>query len=135
MERIVEYELPRIFNPAKGLVADCDVKVRPGETAKLGFEILGPAKNPVVAGEVIPVTLETSADKIVSEDGVTWTAVRVIPGRTGDENRLEVSQRQPLGEGKLAKPLVLKGGTTRVTYASERPGSRVTLVKKYEEAK
>ena len=134
-ELSVEYELPQIFNPAKGLVADCDVKVRPGETAKLGFEILGPAKNPVVAGEVIPVTLETSADKIVSEDGATWTAVRVIPGRTGDENRLEVSQRQPLGEGKLAKPLVLKGGTTRVTYASERPGSRVTFVKKYEEAK
>lgn len=127
----IEYELPRIFNPAKGLSADCEVKVRPGERAKLGFEILGPARNPTIAGQVIPVTLETKADKVVSEDGSSWKAVRVIPGTTGDENRLTLSQRRLLGEGKLAKPLVLGGGVTGVSYVSELPGSRVTFVKYY----
>lgn len=130
-ELAVEYELPRIYAPDKGLSADCDVRVRPGETAMLGFEILGPAKNPVVAGQTLAVTLETTADKIVSEDGERWKAVRVVPGKTGDENRLVLSRRLPLGEGVLTKPLLIKGGTTRVSYASEIPGSRVTFVKYY----
>ena len=130
-ELAVEYELPRIFNPAKGLVADCDVKVRQGETARLGFEILGPARNPVVAGQAIPVTLETVLDKVVCEDGRTWTAVRVIPGKAGPENRTQISRREPLGEGVLENPIKVTGGTTHVTYSSEIPGSRVTFVKYY----
>ena len=130
-ELSVEYEWPRIFNPGKGLVADVGVRVRPGETACLGFEILGPAKNPVVAGQVIPVTLATKADKVVCEDGVNWKAVRVIPGTTGAENRLTPSRRLPLGEGVLVKPLILAEGTTHVKYDSEVSGSRVTFVKYY----
>ena len=130
-ELSVEYEWPRIFNPEKGLVADADVRVRPGETARLGFEILGPAKNPAVAGRIIPVSLASKADKVVCEDGVSWKAVRVIPGTTGAENRLTSSQRIPLGEGTLPEPLEFKGGAMHVTFTSEVPGSRVTFVKYY----
>ena len=131
-ELAVEYELPRVFNPEKGLSADCEVKVRPGETAKIGFEILGPAKNPTVAGQTLAIALETEADKIVSEDGEHWKAVRVVPGKTGNDNRVALSRRKPLGEGVLPRPLVLGGGSTRITYASDVVGSRVTFVKYYK---
>lgn len=85
----------------------------------------------VVAGQTIPVTLETVLDKVVCEDGRTWTAVRVIPGKAGPENRTQISRREPLGEGVLENPIKVTGGTTHVTYSSEIPGSRVTFVKYY----
>ena len=45
-----EAELPNVLNPRHGLLGRYSVRVRPGERAKLCFEILGPAKYPVVDG-------------------------------------------------------------------------------------
>ena len=128
----VEYELPRIHNPEKGLDGSCDVRVRPGSRATLGFEILGPAKNPSVAGRRMQITLESVADKIVCEDGRAWQAVRIVPGANDGENRVKMSRRIPLGSGAFDEPLVVDAGTTRVKFESEVPGARVTFVKRYD---
>lgn len=129
----VEYEMPGMLDPAKGLDGDFAIKVRPGEKAAWGFEILGPAKNPVVAGRRLPVTLETELDRVASYDGKTWEAIRITPGKCGPDNRTVPADRAKLASGVLSEPLpVLSGGTARIgVTADSAHGARVTLFKKY----
>ena len=129
----VEYELPNMLNPSHGLTGKYTVRVRPGEKAKLCFEILGPAKYPVVAGHRLPVILKDRFDRVGCYDGETWQAVRIRPGATGYENRLESAYRESLGEGRFSRPFeLLEPGTTDVEVSDEiGAGARVTLFKKY----
>ena len=129
----VEYELPCILNPLRGLVGRSAVRVRPGEKALLCFEILGPARYPVVDGRRLPVVLKDKYDKVGCYDGVNWSAVRIRPGSTGYENRLEAAYRESLGEGTLSKPFdPLKPGTTELEFSDDYgAGARVTFFKKY----
>ena len=129
-----EFELPFAYDPAQGLTGDFPVRVRPGERAALGFEIVGPAKNPTVAGRRMAVTLRDAQDHLVCEDGTTWRAERIVPGESNEvtENRVKRAVRTPLAEGRFDRPLEdLEGGTTRIGYSSDVPGSRVTLWKRY----
>ena len=128
-----EFELPFPYAPEKGLGGDLSVRVRPGETATLGFEIIGPAKNPTLAGHRFAVELKDAQDHLYCDDGRHWKAVRIIPGVENPvtEDRDKAPERITLGEGDLPEPTVLTGGTTVVPFASEVPGARVTLFKKY----
>lgn len=129
----VEYEMPVMMNPARGLKGDVDVRVRPGERASVGFEILGPAVNPSVGGRKMPVTLRDSFDRVASYDGMTWQAIRILPGKCGPDNRTMPAKRMVLAEGAFAEPFpVLGGGTTRFAVTADRAdGVRVTFFKKY----
>lgn len=129
----VEYERPQLLDPAAGLSGPFAVRVRPGERARLGFEILGPARDPAVLGRVVPVALADAQDRILCEDGRTWRAVRVVPGACGPENRLKAARREVIAEGAFGEPLpVLSGGTTPVDVtAASASGARVTLFKRY----
>ena len=134
----VEYELPVIFNPGKGLVGPYAVRVRPGERATLGFEILGPVKNPVVAGRKLPVTLESELDRVSSYDGRTWQAIRITPGKCGPDNRTVPAKREVLAEGVFDEPLpVLSSGTTELALGADDSGAchaRFSAIKYYGEA-
>ena len=130
-----EYEFPAILDPAKGLTGPFAVRVRPGETARVGFEILGPAKNPVVQGRRMEIELKDAQERILCEDGRTWKAVRIVPGANNGENRTKQAVRQPIGEGTFEPLPLLKSGTAEFTVASEVPGARVTFFKSYEEEK
>ena len=129
----VEYELPNVLDPRHGLPGRYSVRVRPGEKAKLCFEILGPAKYPVVAGHRLPIMLKDRFDRVGCYDGETWQAVRVHPGATGYENRLEAAYRESLGEGRFSRPFEpLGSGTTNIEVSDEiGAGARVTLFKRY----
>ena len=130
----VEYERPNVLKPSTGLVGPFAVPVRPGERATLGFEILGPVKNPVVMGRMIPCELKSAQDRVLCEDGCHWQAVRVIPGVCGPENRLQSARREQLSSGQLETPLpTLSGGTTLVDVtADSADGARVTFFKRYQ---
>ena len=136
----VEYERPGVLAPAKGLDGRFDVRVMPGRTATLGFEILGPAKNPAVAGRTMRVELRDARDRVLSEDGRTWKAIRTIPGVSTYDPRLDVddriapTKREILAEGTFESPLEpLAGGTHAVTVSDDLgAGARVTLFKRYE---
>ena len=105
---------------AKGLEGPYAVRVRPGERAVLGFEILGPVKNPVVAGHKLPVTLESELDRVSSYDGRTWQAIRITPGKCGPDNRTAPAKREVLAEGAFDESLpVLSSGTTELTLETD----------------
>ena len=129
----VEYELPVMMNPGKGLPGEVDVRVRPGERAAVRFEILGPIANPVVDGRRMPVTLRDSFDRVASYDGATWQAIRITPGKCGPDNRTVPAKRTVIAEGSFEKPLpVLSSGTTRFAITAEKAeGARVTFFKEY----
>ena len=129
----VEYEMPAMLDPAKGLAGPFPVRVRPGERASVGFEILGPVTNPTVAGRRIPVTLANERERVASYDGKTWRAIRIVPGECGPDNRTKPSRRLVLAEGTFAEPLpVLTGGRTDLAVTADAAsGARVTFVKTY----
>ena len=130
----VEYERPGVLKPSDGLTGPFSVRVRPGETARLGFEILGPVKNPIVMGRRMNVTLADAQERILCEDGKSWKAVRVVPGAAGPENRTKSARRETIADGVFGKPLpVLASGTTRVEVTAESAeGARITFFKRYE---
>ena len=86
-----------------------------------------------MAGRRLPVVLKDKYDKVGCYDGVNWSAVRIRPGSTGYENRLEAAYRESLGEGTLSKPFdALKPGTTDMEFSDDYgAGARVTFFKKY----
>jgi len=129
----VEYEMPVMMNPKKGLAGDVDVCVRPGERAEARFEILGPAVNPSVGGRKMAVTLRDAFDRVASYDGKTWQAIRIVPGKCGPDNRTAPAKREILAEGTFETPLpVLEGGTTRFPVTADAAeGARVTFFKEY----
>ena len=129
----VEYEAPAVFIPGNGLVGKQSVHVRPGESARLCFEILGPARYPVVFGRRIPIVLKSKFDRVCCYDGATWQAVRIRPGLSHGGRRIESAYREYLGEGSFAKPMdVLGPGTTEIDFSDEfGAGARVTFIKKY----
>ena len=129
----VEYEMPTVMNPAKGLSGAVDVRVRPGERANARFEILGPVANPSVAGRRMPVTLRDSLDRVASYDGRTWQAIRITPGKCGPDNRTAPAKRTVIAEGTFDEPLpVMDGGTTRFDISADKAdGARVTFFKEY----
>ena len=129
----VEYEMPVMMNPSKGLKGDVDVRVRPGERAGVRFEILGPAVNPSVAGRTMKVELRDALDRVASYDGRTWQAIRITPGKCGPDNRTAPAKRTIIAEGTFAEPLpVLSGGTTHFAVTAEKAdGARVTFFKEY----
>lgn len=128
----VEYELPRVFAPDCGLTGPYPVKVRPGRSASLAFEILGPVREPVVAGRRFPVVLKDASERLTCEDGVRWRAVRVVPGATNGENRLKNARRVVLAEGTVEPLPPLKPGLNRIEVTAVSAGpARVTLWKRY----
>ena len=131
----VEYERPRALKPEAGLSGPFSVRVRPGERARLGFEILGPAKNPVVMGSVVPVSLKDAQERVRCDDGRAWRAVRVVPGACGPENRTRAARREVIAEGVFDSPLpALPGGTTLVDVSADSAdGARISLFKRYDD--
>lgn len=130
----VEYERPVVLKPSAGLAGPFAVRVRPGETVRLGFEILGPVKNPVVMGRKMSVTLADAQERILCEDGRIWKAVRVVPGATGPENRTKSARRETLAEGAFVDRLPdLEGGVTQVEVSAESAeGARIVFFKRYD---
>jgi len=128
-----EFELPSVYAPEKGLGGDFAVRVRPGEQATLGFEIIGPARNPTLAGHRFAVELKDAQDHLYCDDGRHWKAVRIVPGVENPvtENRDKAPVRTTLAEGDLSAPIVLKDGRTVLPFTSETSGARVTLFKLY----
>ena len=129
----VEYEMPVMMNPAKGLKGDVDVYVRPGERADVGFEILGPAVNPSVGGRRMNVTLRDRYDRVASYDGRTWHALRITPGKCGPDNRTVAAKREVFAKGVFDRPFdTLSGGRTKISVTSDSAdGARVTFFKNY----
>lgn len=129
----LEYEMPYVVRPMHGLAGRIPVRVRPGEKALLCFEILGPARYPVVAGRRIPVVLRTELDRVGCYDGVSWQAVRIHPGAMDGGVRVEAAYRESLGEGEFSRPFEQLGpGTTEIEFSDDYgAGARVTLFKKY----
>ncbi|MBO5752009.1 MAG: hypothetical protein J6R80_06365, partial [Kiritimatiellae bacterium] len=129
----VEYEMPVLIKPNKGLLGEIDVRVRPGEKADIRFEILGPAVNPSVNGRRMEVVLKDEYDRVASYDGVTWQAIHIKPGKCGPDNRTVPAKRTVMAEGKFKEPFAtLSSGTTRFTVtADETTGARVTFFKEY----
>lgn len=129
----LEYEMPCVVRPMHGLAGKLPVHVRPGEKAVLGFEILGPARYPVVAGRRIPIVLKSKFDRVGCYDGVNWQAVRIHPGVLSNVGRAEAAYRESLGEGVFSRPFETLGpGTAEIEYSDEYGvGARVTLFKKY----
>jgi len=126
-------DAPRGHARRGGLDGRGAVRVRPGERATLGFEIYGPAVDPVVWGRKMSVTLRDAFDKIVCTDGKAWEAVRITPGELGYEARISAPKRTRLAGGTFAEPLpVLDEGTTLVPVSADgADGMRVTLCKYY----
>lgn len=130
-----EYELPRPYDPANGFGGRFSVRVRPGETAALGFEILGPIKNPAINGRAMKVVLADETERIVCRDGRTWRAIRWIPGKTNDDTQLRdrCTERVEFASGAFESPLRLVSGENTVDLAAESSGSaRINFVKTYD---
>ena len=129
----VEYEMPVLVNPSKGLSGDVCVRVRPGETADVRFEILGPAVNPSVGGRKMLVTLKDRFDRVASYDGRTWQALRIIPGKCGPDNRTVPAKRVVIAKGVFSDPMpTLSGGSTTFDVKCDSTdGARVTFFKEY----
>lgn len=129
----VEYELPHVLLPRNGLPGKYKVRVRPDEKAKLCFEMLGPARYPVVAGRRIPIVLKSPLDRVACHDGENWQAFRIHPGAVVDGCRVEAAYRESLGEGRFSRPFETLGpGTTEIEVFDDfGAGARVTLFKKY----
>ena len=84
-------------------------------------------------GRRIGVELADAQERLRCDDGRTWTAERVVPGKAGPENRVTSARREKIAEGAFAEPLpVLGGGTTKVDVsAASADGARVTFFKTY----
>ena len=132
-----EAETLALYQPSAGFDAPVEARVHPNGRARLDLRIDGPIRNPslMIGGETwtIPVALEAS-DRVFVKDG-KWSATRVVAGANDGERRTKSSQRLPLGEGTLAKPLpVLSSGTTKIAIGADDPETcraRISVVKRY----
>ncbi|MCQ2391887.1 MAG: alpha/beta hydrolase, partial [Kiritimatiellae bacterium] len=97
--KTMRYEgvMPFEYAPAKGLLPPAVLPVRPGETARLEIEVMGPAKNPTFsfpapAGSAkntftFPVVLAAD-EKLVCIDGVNWKVEKIANGVEVAKGRL-----------------------------------------------
>ena len=131
MRRTMRYEAvePFEYAPAKGLTAPAAIAARPGEKAKLSFEIVGPCANPTFGFRkwfgfrkyaiVVPAT--AGADEtIVCANGIDWKVVKSADGTVVKEGRLE----KPLPVAKGVAPFAFsatlpEGGTCIVDILKE----------------
>jgi hypothetical protein len=118
-----EYELPRWVTAPVNTNNTWDVPVRPGEQARLEFELSGGMDTPVltVNGHTLrfPVTLK-SGHKLICPGQRRWVIF--------DAKRTQVAE----GDLAAASP-ILKGGLNWVSFACGAPDrAMVKFVKVYE---
>lgn len=127
--KVLSYEAiePVAYVPSKGLSRPFQVATRPGEKARLEFEILGPVAGPALTircndGTDVPVKFETdlaAGEKLVCKDGETWKVARGF---------------KTVRTGRLARPLPEFEGSCSIMAASSDPSAanaRVNVVKRY----
>ena len=127
--KTLDYEAldPVVYCPAKGLSRPFGVAARPGETARLEIEILGPVKAPAlefrVRGEEAKVcsfmTDLEAGEKLICRNGREWKVVKDF---------------KTVRAGTLEKPLPEVSGFVGVRMRSTDSSSahaRISLVKRY----
>ena len=98
--KTMRYEgvMPFEYAPAKGLLPPAVLPVRPGETARLEIEVMGPAKNPSftlpsakdAAKKTFTFPAAIAADeKLVCTDGLNWEVVKIANGKKVAKGALE----------------------------------------------
>ena len=130
----IEYAEPLVYAPSRGFGGEMTVAPRPGETAQLTCEILGPVARPTVLGRMFPVCLREN-ERLRCTNGVDWVCERVVAGEIAGDNRVKASSRVQLASGCLADPLPRLCKPLRVTVESSDPSNasaRVTFIKRYE---
>lgn len=129
VRRTLAYEAvdPVVYAPSKGLDRPFAVAVRPGEKARLEFEIRGPVVDPVLSvqsqdGKTEAVELKTAlseGERLVCRDGKTWKVVKDF---------------RAVRTGTLSKPLPELYGACRMKVNSSSPETAhagISVVKRY----
>ena len=125
-EGVLAYEaaMPQLWAPSKGFDTLDPIVVRPGHTAKMEFELVGPVANPTV---VVGTTrcrfdaIVTATEKLVVKDGRNW----FVRGPCG-----KVRLR-----GRLGNPLPRLSGNVPLSIESSKPladSSQVRVLKRYD---
>ncbi|MBQ3288068.1 MAG: hypothetical protein IJH50_01490 [Kiritimatiellae bacterium] len=128
--KTLDYEAldPIVYCPAKGLARPFGIAARPGETARLEVEILGPVKTPALEFRVRGAETKVCSfitdleanEKLICRNGKEWKVVK-------DFKTVRV--------GTLEKPIPEVSGFVGVRVRSANPSSahaRVNLVKRYD---
>ena len=126
---ILSYEAvePVVYAPSKGLDRPFPVMIRPGEVARLEFEIIGPVKEPILTvhtqgGKTESVRFETSiadGERLICKDGSTWKVVKGF---------------RTVRTGRISRPLPNVAGYCQIEVISADPMSahaRINVIKRY----
>ena len=128
---ILSYEAvePVVYAPSKGLDRPFPVTMRPGEAARLEFEIIGPVKEPMLTvqaqtGKTESARFETTiaeGERLFCKDGATWKVVKGF---------------RTVRTGRVLRPLPNVAGCCRIEVSSADPMSanaRINLIKRYSQ--
>ena len=119
--RMLAYEAawPELWAPSRGMADLPPVRVRPGEKASLGVEIVGPVDRPVLTlgGErrEFPVAL-AAGEALRMDDGRNWCVVVMKTHTVRESGRFEAAL--PLFEGEV--PVALSSADAATTAAQIR---------------
>jgi hypothetical protein len=119
--RMLAYEAawPELWAPSRGMADLPPVRVRPGEKASLGVEIVGPVDRPVLTlgGErrEFPVAL-AAGEALRMDDGRNWRVVVMKTHTVRESGRFEAAL--PLFEGEV--PVALSSADAATTAAQIR---------------
>ena len=130
---ILSYEAvaPVVYAPSKGQDRPFSVATRPGESARLELEIIGPVKEPILTvraqtGKTETARFETAiadGERLICRDGATWKVVRGF---------------RTVRAGSVARPLPDVAGCCRIEVTSTDPMSaraRINVVKRYRQVR
>ena len=130
---ILSYEAvaPVVYAPSKGLDRPFPVTMRPGESARLEFEIMGPVKEPMLTvhaqtGKAETARFETTiaaGERLICRDGATWKVVKGF---------------RTVRAGSVSRPLPDIAGCCRIEVRSADPMSahaRINVIKRYRQVR
>ena len=128
---ILSYEAvePVVYAPSKGLDRPSPVTMRPGEAARLEFEIIGPVKEPMLTVHMQGGRREcarfettiTEGERLICKDGATWKVVKGF---------------RTVRTGRISRPLPNVAGYCQIEVSSADPMSanaRINLIKRYSQ--
>ena len=127
--RALSYEAvaPIVYAPSRGMDCTFPVMMRPGEKARLEFEIQGSVMDPVLSvqsqdGKTEIVEFKTSlsdGERLICRDGKTWKVVKEF---------------RAVRTGMLSRPLPEFYGVCRMEMKSSNPETahaRINVIKRY----
>ena len=130
---ILSYEAvaPVVYAPSKGQDRPFSVTMRPGEAARLEFEIIGPVKEPMLTvhaqtGRTETTRFETTiadGERLICKDGATWKVVKGF---------------RTVRAGSVSQPLPDVAGCCRIEVTSVDPVSdhaRINVIKRYRQVR